>query len=90
MHHALEVPEIFDNILKFATQNECPHCQNCQARQGQFTALRIAWTCRRFREPAWDVVARECSEFTNLLRLCFPKDLWTKKKKAQKKRSGKK
>ncbi|KAJ7647975.1 hypothetical protein FB45DRAFT_782951 [Roridomyces roridus] len=66
MHRALRIPELVDLIFEaFA----------CTQPRRNKTLASLARTCRDFREPALDVLWREQTTLSNLLRL-LPSHLW--------------
>ncbi|KAI5896959.1 uncharacterized protein SCHCODRAFT_02570238 [Schizophyllum commune H4-8] len=66
MHKALETTELISIICDFAGG---PY-YSCSA-----DVLRLALTCRRFLEPALDVLWHDVYNIAHLLK-CFPPDIW--------------
>ena len=73
MHRALDMPEIVSIICGFAASEwkDCRTHHYCHS---------LALTCRRFREPALDVLWETLGNMAVLLK-CFPSDVWIEERR---------
>lgn len=69
MHHCLTVTEILYSII------ELSHCNDDSLFRDTRSVFGLVLTCKSFLEPALDVLWKEQSDLSDLLR-CLPADSW--------------